>query len=485
MASFLGTGTLADIFFVAFRFPNTFRRIFSEGAFNSAFVPVYTKLIQGDSFKDAQIFSGNIFLIFLIFTSLLVIIIEIFMPFFIFLIAPGFSSDAEKFSELVKVARIIFPFLILLSVSSIYSSILNSNNQFALTAALPIILNIVLIISLMISYFTSSSFLIFLSWSVIIAGIIQVALLFFSLKILNLHIIYTLKIFASGVGRFFRLFSVSFFSSGLLQINILIGTIIASYESGAISYLYYADRVYQLPLALIGIAIGITLLPSISSKIRSETSASIHFSIEQTLIFALLFSLPACIGIFMLSELIVSVLFERGEFDNNSSYLTAKALQYYCLGLVAFILMKIYTPIFFAYENARPTIVVTLVNLILNTLLSIILFLKFGFIGIAIATSISAWMSILIMHYYLNKYNYFKLRLNILYPIIIISIVSFIMYLYLSNLLRYSVNIVNFLFINEIIFLLFSVLSSILLYFILISFYKPFNYTEIKKILQK
>ena len=147
--------------------------------------------------------------------------------------------------------------------------------------------------------------------------------------------------------------------------------------------------------------------------------------------------------------------------------------------------MKIYTPIFFAYENARPTIVVTLVNLILNTLLSIILFLKFGFIGIAIATSISAWMSILIMHYYLNKYNYFKLRINILYPIIVISIVSFIMYLYLSNLLRYSVNIVNFLFINEIIFLLFSVLSSILLYFILISFYKPFKYTEIKKILQK
>ena len=158
------------------------------------------------------------------------------------------------------------------------------------------------------------------------------------------------------------MFTASFFSSGLLQINILIGTIIASYESGAISYLYYADRIYQLPLALIGIAIGVAMLPSISSKIRSESFEKIHDTIEQTLVYSLLLAVPASVGIFALSEQIIAVLFERGEFNENSSLFTSKALKFYSLGLVAFILMKIYTPIFFAYENARPTLYITATN---------------------------------------------------------------------------------------------------------------------------
>ena len=176
------------------------------------------------------------------------------------------------------------------------------------------------------------------------------------------------------------MFYASFFSSGLLQINILIGTIIASYESGAISFLYYADRVYQLPLALIGIAIGIAMLPSISRKIKSENFEIIHESIEQTLIYSLLFAVPASVGIYSLSEQIISVLFERGEFGEESTLFTSIALKFYALGIVAFILMKIYTPIFFAHENAKPTLYIAAINLIINTILSIILFFYIGFI---------------------------------------------------------------------------------------------------------
>jgi len=484
IANFLGTGMIADIFFIAFRLPNTFRRIFSEGALNSAFVPIYSKLIKDDLTKESNKFAGSIFWIFLFVSSLVVLIIEIFMPYFISIIAPGFANDNDKFTELVKVSRIIFPFLILISVSSILSSILNSHNKFALSAALPIILNIILIISLITAANTKADFLTFLSWSVIIAGLIQVLFLFIALYRERINFLFITKLYSDNIARFAKLFTASFFSSGLLQINILIGTIIASYESGAISYLYYADRVYQLPLALIGIAIGIVLLPSISSKIKTENFETINDSIEQTLLYSLLFAIPASVGIFVLSDQIITALFERGAFDRNSTLFTSAALKFYSLGLIAFIIMKIYTPIFFAHEDATPTLHVTAINLVINTILSIVLFIYLGFIGIPIATSISAWISVLWMNYYLKKNNYFKISYKIIVPTLIIIIVSIIMCFYLLFLKNYAVIYLSILQNNEIIFLLFSVLSSIFLYFVLISFYKRFKYSEFKKILQ-
>ena len=420
IANFLGTGVIADIFFVAFRLPNTFRRIFSEGALNSAFVPIYTKLIKNNLKRESKKFAGSIFLIFFATSSLLVLIIEIFMPFFITILAPGFTNDNDKFTELVKVSRIVFPFLILISISSIISSILNSHSKFALSAALPVILNITLIIALVIAAYITADFLLFLSWGVIIAGLIQIIFLTIALIRKKIYFIFSLKIYSNYIKRFIKLFTVSFFSSGLLQINILIGTIIASYESGAISYLYFADRIYQLPLALIGIAIGTAMLPSISSKIKSDSVEIIHKSIEQTLMYSLLFAVPASVGVYALSEQIIDVLFERGEFDDTSTLYTSNALKFYSLGLVAFIFMKIYTQIFFAHENARPTFYIAVTNLVINTILSIVLFFYVGFIGIPIATSVSAWISILLMNYYLKKYNYYQISNKMILPITII-----------------------------------------------------------------
>ena len=268
IANFLGAGVLADIFFVAFRFPNTFRRIFSEGALNSAFVPIYSKLLLEKEKSEANKFAGNILFILALSTLLIVILVEIFMPSFLFLIAPGFSENSEKFSQLINTSRIIFPFLILISISSIYSSILNANNKFALSAALPIILNIVLCLAIMFAYYFTRDFLKFLSWGVIIGGLIQIIFLLFSTKTNKIIINFFNKTFSIYIKKFFFLFTPSFFSSGLLQINILIGTIIASYESSAVSYLYYADRIYQLPLAIVGISLGLALLPNISKKVK-------------------------------------------------------------------------------------------------------------------------------------------------------------------------------------------------------------------------
>jgi len=480
IANFLGAGFLADIFFVAFRFPNTFRRIFSEGALNSAFVPIYSKLVLGTEKNESGKFAGNIISILTLSTLLIVILVEIFMPSFLQLIAPGFVSDEEKFSQLVNTSRIIFPFLVFISISSIYSSILNANGKFALSAALPIVLNIILCLTLILSYYFSNNFLEFLSWGVLIAGILQILFLLFSIRSNKIIIIFTRKI-SHSVKSFFRLFFPSFFSSGLLQINILIGTIIASYESGAVSYLYYADRIYQLPLALVGIALGISLLPSISKKIKENSLSAVQTTIEKTIKFALMFTIPASVGLYFIPEIIVQVLFERGEFNSFATSETSMALRMFSLGLVAFVLVKILTPIFFAYENAKLPLIISFFNLIINTTLSIIFFYHIGFIGIALATSIAAWLNVLVLYIFLSRRKYFNLSKAIVCPIFVVICASAVLSFYLVWANYYYSYYFQDLLTYKLLGISLILLSSIALYFFLISFYKPFSYNALNK----
>ena len=284
IANFLGTGIYADIFFVAFRFPNTFRRIFSEGALNTAFVPIYSKIKANKNIHETQNFSGNIIMFFSVIIIFLVVIIELFMPFFIQLLAPGFLQIEEKFVELVFVARIIFPFILLITLTSIYSTILNLHNKFAISASIPIVLNIVLCISTIYAFLFSFSILYFLSIGVIVSGILQLIIVIFAVSYENIKVNLFSKIDFTNLKNFFKLFFPAFLSSGILQINILIGTIIVSYQSGAVSYLYYADRIYQLPLALIGIALSIVLLPMISREISVKKYGSANKIVNETLI---------------------------------------------------------------------------------------------------------------------------------------------------------------------------------------------------------
>jgi len=480
IANFLGAGFIADIFFVAFRFPNTFRRIFSEGALNSAFVPIYSKLTTEAAKYESGKFAGNIISILTLSTLIIVILVEIFMPFFLQLIAPGFVEDKEKFAQLIDTSRVIFPFLVFISVASVCSSILNANGKFALSAALPIILNIILCLSLILAYYFSNNFLEFLSWGVLFAGLLQILFLVLSIKSNRILIIFTKKI-SKYVKSFFNLFLPSFFSSGLLQINILIGTIIASYESGAVSYLYYADRIYQLPLALVGIALGIALLPSISKKIKDNSLSKVQHTIEKTIKFAFLFSIPASVGLYFIPDIIVQVLFERGEFSSLATSETSMALKMFALGLVAFVIVKILTPVFFAYENAKIPLIISFVNLVINTGLSIIFFYYLGFIGIALATSIASWLNVFILYIFLFRQRYFILSKKIFYPLIFIIGASFLLsihlifadyyyFLYFQDSLVYKLSCISLI-----------LLSSIVLYFFLISFYKPFSYNEIRK----
>ena len=268
IAVLLGAGPLADAFFVAFRIPNTFRRLFSEGTFNAAFVPSYSSLLYKK--KQSANFANNIFNLLILGLFFLVIIIEILMPLFVFLIAPGFEGDTQKMELAISLTRITFPFLLFISLASFFSAILNSHNKFAIASAAPIILNILLIGILLFGKILNDQLVYYLSYAVTLSGILQFIFLYFFVKKyflpeFKLHIKIDQK-----VKTFFKKLLPSIFSSGVTQINILVGTIIASYQTNAVSYLYYADRIYQINLAIAGIAIGTVILPQLSKHVQSN-----------------------------------------------------------------------------------------------------------------------------------------------------------------------------------------------------------------------
>ena len=399
IAIFLGTSFLADAFFVAFRIPNTFRRLFAEGTFNAAFVPSYaSELVKSRS--KANIFANGIFNLLFLGLLFLVLVIEIFMPTFVGLIAPGFTEDSEKVKLAIDLTRITFPFLIFVSLSSFFSAILNTHNKFAVASAAPIILNIILISILLFNSYLNDKLVYFLSYGVSIAGLIQLIFLYkFVKKFYSLRLNFNRKI-SNNVKFFFKKLLPSIFSSGVTQVNILVGTIIASFQASAVSYLYYADRIYQINLAIAGIAIGVVVLPQLSKHVYSKNKKKILKIQNKALELSMFLSLPASIALLIGSEQIISALFGYGSFNEEAVYNTAKALYYFGLGLPAFVLIKVFSTFFFANNDTKTPFLISLISVIMNIFISVYFFKRIGFIIIPIATTISSWFNSLILFIY-------------------------------------------------------------------------------------
>ncbi len=446
IAIFLGASIFADAFFVAFRLPNTFRRLFAEGTFNAAFIPSYTSAKiedkkKGKKFADDVLSSLSLILLFI------VTIVEIFTPYLIYIIAPGFSEDQIKFNLAVELTRITFPFLLFVSLSSFFSGILNSNNKFAAAAAAPIILNVVLIISLIYSFIKGLDYAKQLSYGVTTAGLIQlIFLIYVTKKFYKPSLIFSIKL-SNKVRFFFKKLLPSILSSGITQINILVGTIIASFQSGAVSYLYYADRVYQINLAIAGIAVGTVSLPVLSKAFKMRNLKKISNIQNKSFELSLLFSIPASFGLILASNEIVNALFGYGSFSKNDVEMTATALKFFGYGVPAFALIKILSNFFFARDNTKTPFYISLFIVFLNISISLSLFNKIGFIIIPIATSISTWMGVFIYIYLLNIKRILLLKnqlmINFIKILIMTIVMSFILLLFLdkfSNYLDYSYN---------------------------------------------
>ena len=435
IAVFLGTSFLADAFFVAFRIPNTFRRLFSEGTFNAAFIPSYTSELNKGK-KKSNNFSNEIFNLLFLSLLILVLIVQLFMPAFVSLIAPGFISDIEKINLAINLTRITFPFLMFVSLASFYSAILNSHNQFAEAAAAPIILNIILIIILCFSKSLNDSLVYYLSYGVTVAGFLQLIFLYFFVKkYFRTH--FSIKLHINNRTKtFFKKLLPSIFSSGVTQINILVGTIIASFQTSAVSYLYYADRIYQINLAIAGVAIGVVILPQLSKHIDKKRWSKITLIQNKALELSLFLSLPASIALLFGSEEIISALFGYGQFDQNSVSNSAKAIYFFSLGLPAFAMIKVFSNFFFANNDTKTPFYISLVSVVLNILISIYFFKIIGFIIIPIATTISSWFNLVILFLILKKrelFDFNNIFINRFFKIIFSSILMGLFFNFVIN----------------------------------------------------
>jgi putative peptidoglycan lipid II flippase len=435
IAVFLGAGPLADAFFVAFRIPNTFRRLFSEGTFNAAFVPSYSSLL--DNKKTSQKFANDIFNLLIIGLFFLVLVIEIMMPLFIFLIAPGFDGDYQKMELVITLTRITFPFLFFISLASFFSAILNSNNRFAIASAAPIILNILLIGVLVFGKVLNDELVYNLSYAITASGILQfVFLYFFTKKYFSPQLKLHIKI-DSKVKIFFRKLLPSIFSSGVTQINILVGTIIASFQASAVSYLYYADRIYQINLAIAGIAIGTVILPQLSKHVKSNKKEKINLIQNKALELSLFLSIPATIALLISSEEIISSLFGYGSFDEESVKNSAKALFYFAIGLPAFSLIKVFSTFFFARDDTKSPFYISLISVLLNIIISIVFFKEIGFLIIPIATTISSWFNAIFLFIFLKNKNFFSFNLIFVDRFIKILLASILMSMFFNYLIHF------------------------------------------------
>lgn len=427
IAFVLGTGPIADAFFVAFRFPNLFRRLFGEGAFNAAFIPLFAKELEGNGKESAKLFANQVASVLITALLITTAVAELTMPWLIYFIAPGFSENPEKLDLAIFLTRITFPYLACMSIVALLSGMLNALDKFAAAAAVPILLNIILItamsIAALLGYNQSENAGIILSWGVAIAGFAQLFLLLYC--VINQGFGFNLKRprLTPAVKKFLLLSIPGILAGGVTQINIMVGTIIASMQESAVSFLYYADRLYQLPLGIVGIAIGVVLLPELSRKLRTNDMVAVHEAQNRSLEFSALLTLPAAVALFTIPEPIIKVLFERGAFDSAATSATAAALSAFAIGLPSFVLIKVFSPGFFAREDTKTPMIFATISMIINVALSILLFANYKHVGIAIATSAAGWANALLLGALLYKRGHFIVDkdLCIKLPLIIVS----------------------------------------------------------------
>jgi len=403
IAKFLGSTITSDAFFVAFRLPNFFRRVLAEGAYSAALIPVFSGVvIDSKDDHEAADFVENT-MSFLLFTTIILTFIFYFgMPYIIQVLAPGFSSNKEAFDLAVHFGKIIFPYLIFISLVAHFTSIINVHGKFAAGAFAPAILNISFILSLFILTPQLSSAGHALSYGVLIGGLFQFIFMYKAvLKFYHPRI--RIPQFNKRLRKFFRLFFPGVIGSGVIQLNIIIGTIIASFlPVGAISHIYYADRLNQLPLAVFGIAMGVVLLPSLSKAIKNNNKKKINDTQNRSLEFSLLISLPSAVGLFILSFPIIHILFERGAFSSEDTIYTAQVLSIFSLGLPAYILIKVLVTCFFAREDTKTPLYISIISVFLNVFISLMLISTMREMGIALATAVSAWVNALFLFFILK-----------------------------------------------------------------------------------
>ena len=403
IARLMGTGLEADAFFVSQRLPNLFRSLFAEGAFNAAFVPLYGGSLESRGPEPAHRFSEDVLSVMMTVLLAFTAIAQAGMPWLIYLLAGGFASDPVKFALAVLLSQITFPYLLFVSLTALQGGILNTLHRYGHAAAAPILLNIVMIAALVfVAPFTSRHGEVLAS-AMTVAGVGQLMWMAFACHRAGIDLHLRWPRLTPEVRRLLRLMVPGVIGSGVMQINLVIGTQIASWQSSAVSYLYYADRIYQLPLAVIATAAGVVLLPELTRRLRSGQADLAMAAANRGIEFVLLLTIPAAVALMVIPGPIVSVLFERGAMAATDSQAIARVLGIYGLGLPAFAMVKALTPSYYAREDTTTPFRFAIVSMLANTVLSVVLFLVIGFAGIALATVLASWLNITLLYRRLQR----------------------------------------------------------------------------------
>jgi len=399
IAANLGAGPVADAFFVAFKFPNFFRRLFAEGAFNVAFVPIFAGKLAGEgrlnAFRFAEDAAGVLFFSLLT----LVLAVEVSAPWLLYGLAPGFVGDPVRYAFAVEFLRVTFPYLLFIALTALQGGILNSLGHFAAQAAAPILLNLCMIAALLLyaplkdglGWTTAGHAL---SWGVAIAGLAQFSFLLAACRRAGVSLRLRRPNLSPELRELLKRIVPGAIGAGAIQVNLVVGIIIASLlPTGSIAYLYYAERLAQLPVGVIGAAVGTALLPLLSRQLHRGDNEAGRESLNRAIEFALLLTLPAAFALGVLAAPIVSVLFERGAFGAGDAQTTANVLAAFSLGLPAFVLAKVLAPGFFARGDTATPVKITGISAAANLILALLLMIPFRAVGIALAASASAWLN--------------------------------------------------------------------------------------------
>ena len=419
LAALMGAGPLAEIFVIAFRLPNLFRRLFAEGAFNAAFVPLFSERMAQKGESAALAFAGQIFSVLLAALAVFTLLAEIFMPALVLALAQGFAGDDEKFALAVHYARISFPYLIFMSLMALFAAMLNAVNRFFAAAFAPILLNLVLIGAMALALLDGvptgdARLLDYVIYAVVLAGLAQFLFVFMAARRAALRVSLSQPALSADVKKVWRLAVPGILAAGIGQINLLVGTSIATGQAGAAAWLYYADRLYQLPMGVIGVALSVALLPALARHLANRETAAAHGAQDMAVLAGFGLTVPAAVGLAVLALPIVTLLFERGAFSAVDSALTAQLIAVFSCGLPAFVLVKALQPSFFARQDTRAPLIDGAIGVGVNITLSLALFPSYGAPAIAFATVMAGWVTVTLMLWRMARRGIYRLSMPLL-----------------------------------------------------------------------
>ncbi len=482
IAATLGDSAIADAFWVAFRFPNFFRRLFAEGAFNAAFVPTFSRILTREGQSSAYICASQIYSVLTVVLVTLVIFVELFLPLLMYLIVPGWAKEPELFELTTSFIRITFPYILFISIAALFTGILNSMHHFAVGAAAPILLNLSMILAILFFAQLLATPGHILSWAVALAGIGQMIWVWWETRRMCVEVHLQRPRLTEPVKRLLSLMLPASLAAGIVQVNILIGTIFLSFlPAGSISYIVYADRLFQLPLSLVGVAVSTALLPALAQQLELLQHNEARTTQNRSLEFSLFLILPAAFAMFFLAEPIICALFERGAFGRDQTIKTAAALAAFSLGLPAYVMVKIFSTTFFAHHNTRIPLHAAVLAVITNVVLNFILFIPLGHVGIALATSMASWVNAgwLIYQLYKRQFLLPDRRLYKHLPRFVISCLIMVLALILCNYV-FPVLAYHSAF-NRGFFLVLTIIIGSTIYFLSTLALKAFSIREIKE----